>query len=134
MRVVFEPTGPYHRLLEQALVAAGLCGIKVNPRYARRFAEATGELAKTDRIDAALLARMGAALELEARPAKSETLHRLQELGVARQALIKDGIAAVNREQIAANPIIKRQLRARLEADRDPVGGDREGHRETGRR
>lgn len=114
-RIVFEPTGPYHRLLEQALVSAGLCAIKVNPRYARRFAEATGELAKSDRIDAALLARMGAVLELEARPAKSETLHELRELGVARNALIKDRIAAANREHVATNPIIRRHLRARLE-------------------
>jgi transposase len=114
VRVVFEPTGPYHRLFEASLVAAGLEAIKVNPRSSRRFAEATGELAKTDRIDAAILARMGAVLDLEGRLAKTETLHDLRELGVARQALIKDRIAAANREQIAVNPVIKRQLRARL--------------------
>lgn len=113
-RVVFEPTGPYHRLLEASLVAAGIEAVKVNPRSSRRFAEATGELAKTDRIDAAILARMGAVLDLEGRPAKTETLHDLRELGVARQALVKDRIAATNREQIAVNPVIKRQLRARL--------------------
>jgi len=114
VRVVFEPTGPYHRLFEASLVAAGLTAVKVNPRSARRFAEATGTLAKTDRIDAAILARMGAVLDLEGRPAKAETLHNLRELGVARQALVKDRIAATNREQIAVNPVIKRQLRARL--------------------
>ena len=114
VRVVFEPTGPYHRLFEASLVAAGIAAVKVNPRSARRFAEATGELAKTDQIDAAILARMGAVLDLEGRPAKSETLHDLRELGVARQALVKDRIAATNREQIAVNPVIKRQLRARL--------------------
>ena len=114
VRVVFEPTGPYHRLFEASLVAAGIEAVKVNPRSSRRFAEATGELAKTDRIDAAILARMGAALDLEGRPAKTETLHDLRELGVARQALVKDRIAATNREQIAVNPVIKRQLRARL--------------------
>lgn len=114
VRVVFEPTGPYHRLFEASLVAAGIEAVKVNPRSSRRFAEATGELAKTDRIDAAILARMGAVLDLEGRPAKTETLHDLRELGVARQALVKDRIAASNREQIAVNPVIKRQLRARL--------------------
>ena len=71
-RVVFEPTGPYHRAVERALGASGVPFIKVNPRQARRFAEATGKLAKTDRLDAALLARMGSLLELEARPARSE--------------------------------------------------------------
>jgi transposase len=42
---------------------------KVNPRQARRFAEATGNLAKTDALDAAMLTRMGAVLSLEARHA-----------------------------------------------------------------
>lgn len=84
VRIVFEPTGPYHRLFEASLVAAGIKAVKVNPRSARRFAEATGELAKTDRIDAAILAQMGAVLDLEGRPAKTETLHDLRELGVAR--------------------------------------------------
>jgi transposase len=65
-RVVFEPTGPYHRAIERALGVAGVPFVKVNPRQARRFAEATGKLAKTDRLDAVLLARMGALLELEA--------------------------------------------------------------------
>lgn len=114
VRVIFEPTGPYHRIFEASLVAAGIEAVKVNPRSSRRFAEATGELAKTDRIDAAILARMGAVLDLEGRPAKSESLHDLRELGVARQAPVKDRIAATNREQIAVNPVIKRQLRARL--------------------
>ena len=114
---MFEPTGPFHRLFEATLVAAGIEAVKGNPRSARRFAEATGELAKTDRIDAAIRARMGAALDLEGRPLKSETLHDLIELGVARQALVKDASpppTASNRQQIVVNPVIKRQLRARL--------------------
>ena len=57
-RVVFEPTGRYHRAVERALGASGVSFVKVNPRQARRFAEATGKLAKTDRLDAAILARM----------------------------------------------------------------------------
>jgi transposase len=57
-RVVFEPTGPYQRGVERALGASGVPFVKVNPRQARRFAEATGKLAKTDRLDAAMLARM----------------------------------------------------------------------------
>jgi transposase len=114
VRVVFEPTGPYHRLLEQSLTKTGIAIVKVNPRYARRFAEATGELAKTDRIDSALLARMAAVLDLQARPARSEIHHDLRELSVARQALIKDRIAARNREQVAQNGVVKRQLKARL--------------------
>ncbi|MFM7609750.1 MAG: transposase [Alphaproteobacteria bacterium] len=56
-RVVYEPTGRYHRTLERALAAAGMPIAKVNPRQARRFAEATGNLAKTDALDAAMLTR-----------------------------------------------------------------------------
>ena len=67
-RVIFEPIGPYHRAAERALGAAGLACAKVDPRPARRSAEATGKLAKTDHLDAAMLARMGAVLELQARP------------------------------------------------------------------
>jgi transposase len=71
--VVFEPTGPYHRAVERALGASGVPFVKVDPRQARRFAEATGKLAKTDRLDAALLARMGSLRELEARPAEARS-------------------------------------------------------------
>lgn len=71
-RVIFEPTGACHRALEQALAKAGLPAVKVDPRQARRFAEATGKLARTDRLDAAMLARMGALLQLEARPARQD--------------------------------------------------------------
>ena len=114
-RVVFEPTGPYHRALERALGASGVPFVKVNPRQARRFAEATGKLAKTDRLDAAILARMGALLELEARPARSEALLELKELYVAREALVKDRTAAKNRGKALTLSLLKRQNAQRLE-------------------
>ena len=93
-RVVFEPTRPDHRAVERALGASGVPFVKVNPRQARRFAEATGKLAKTDRLDAAILARMGSLLELEARPARSEVLFELKELYLAREVVVKDRTAA----------------------------------------
>ena len=114
-RVVFEPTGPYHRAFERALGAAGVPFVKVNPRQARRFAEATGKLAKTDRLDAAMLARMGAMLELEARPARSEVLLELKELYLAREALVKDRTAAKNRGKVLTLSLLKRQNAQRLE-------------------
>jgi transposase len=113
-RVIFEPTGPYHRAFERALTRAGLPLVKVNPRQARRFAEATGRLAKTDRLDAALLARMGALLELPARPMRSDLLAELSELHHAREALVKDRTAARNRAKILTLPVLKRQNRQRL--------------------
>ena len=113
--VVFEPTGPYHRSLERALVQAGIPAVKVNPRQARRFAEATGQLAKTDRIDAAMLARMGAVLQLQARPAPDAIIVDLQELHLAREALIKDRTAAKNRAKRLTVPMLRRQNAARME-------------------
>ena len=113
-RIVYEPTGPYHRCFEQALAKAGLPLAKVNARQARRFAEAMGKLAKTDRVDALILARMGIALELEARPASSEELNKLKDLHIARQALVKDRTAAKNRGKNLALPLLKRQNAQRL--------------------
>jgi hypothetical protein len=104
-RVVFEPTGPYHRAFERALGAAGVPFVKVNPRQARCFAEAIGKLAKTDRLDAAMVARMGAMLELKTRPPQSEALLELKELHLAREALVKDRTAAKNRGKVLAAPL-----------------------------
>ena len=91
MRIVYEPTGPYHRTIERRLAVGGFALVKVNPRHARRFAEATGRLAKTDRLDAAMLACMGALLDLEARPVRSPVLNDLKDLHMAREALVVYG-------------------------------------------
>ena len=112
--VVFEATGAYHRQLEARLGATGVPQVKVNPRQARRFAEATGRLAKTDRIDAAMLARMGAVLDLAGQAAPGKALLELRELAAARRALIKDRAAAKTRLGVAALPLVRRQLEARL--------------------
>lgn len=114
-RVVFEPTGPYHAAFERALSQRGLPLVKVNPRQARRFAEATGKLAKTDPLDAALLARMGALLQLEARPAPTEALSELRQLHLARAGLIKDRTAAQTRAKVLTLPLLKEQNGERLE-------------------
>ena len=61
--IVFEATGAYHRGLERYLGLAGRSFIRVNPKQARRFAQAIGRLAKTDSVDARMLARMGVAFK-----------------------------------------------------------------------
>jgi transposase len=60
--VLFEATGRYDRHLQHSLAAAGVAYVRVNPMHARAFARATGQLAKTDKIDARLLATMAQAL------------------------------------------------------------------------
>ena len=112
--VVFEPTGPYHRALERAFDVAGVPIAKVNPRQARRFAEATGNLVKTDRVDAVMLARMGELLRLEARPCLSQNMAELKELHVARSALVKDRTATRNRAKTLSIALLKRQSAERL--------------------
>jgi len=82
VRVVYEATGRYHRDMEAALDAAGHALVKVNPGRARRFAQAAGYGAKTDRVDAAMLARMGVVLELEATPVRNESMHEIRELHI----------------------------------------------------
>jgi transposase len=126
-RVVYEPTGYYHRALERALAAAGMPIAKVNPRQARRFAEATGNLAKTDALDAAMLTRMGAVLSLEARPVPSAIINDLRDLRTARNALIKDQVAALTRAKAITLPLLKRHNAARLkqiEAQREAIDAE----------
>ena len=113
-RIVYEPTGRYHREVERRLAAADLPLVKVNPRHARRFCEALGARAKTDRADAAMLARMGAALALQPRTEQSQSLRDLNDLLAARRALVKDRTAAKNRAKGLTLPLLRRQNAARL--------------------
>ena len=112
-RIAFEATATYHRALEAAL-ADWPC-VKLNPERARRFAQATGTLAKTDRIDAMLLARMAATLQPPVRPAQSAEQAQLAELINARDGLVRDRTALKNREKNLTIAILKRQCKQRLE-------------------
>jgi transposase len=112
-RIVFEPTGPYHRALETAL-SGKFPLVKINPLQARRFAEACGTRTKTDAVDARILARMGAALNLEPDAPISESQHVLRDLQVARTALVKERTRLRNRSHVQLNPVLKRQIKARL--------------------
>lgn len=112
-RVVYEPTGPYHRLFEDAF-AGKLPLVKVNPLQARRFAEACGTRAKTDALDARGLARMGAALALEPDAVISQNTRVLKDLQVARTALIKEKTRLRNRGHVHTNAVLKRQTKTRL--------------------
>ena len=78
--IIFEATGAYHRQLERVLCTHIIPFVKVNPKQARRFAQASGKLAKTDRVDCEMLAKMGAALQLMPKPFTAENLYDLKEL------------------------------------------------------
>ena len=113
-RIVYEATGAYHRLLERMLGAKGLPLVKMNPQHTRAFAKAAGRLSKTDRIDAAMLARFGALMTPQIRPIRTDTLDTLCELVAARRALIKDRTATLNRQKSLTIPLLKHQAEQRL--------------------
>ncbi len=122
MRIIFEATGSYHRLLELALGKAGLPAVKINPLQARRFAEATGRRAKTDQVDAAMLARFGATLRPAVPAAKDETIDQLAELLTTRRALVKDRTAAANRGKVLTLGLLKRQSAQHLAQIESQIG------------
>jgi transposase len=113
-RIVYEPTGRFHVGLEQALAGQPL--VKVNPLRARRFAEACGARAKTDAIDARMLARMGAQLALPPDPPASEAMRELRELQTARSGLVRDRIVQIQRRDQATLPLLRRQATTSLRA------------------
>lgn len=112
-RIAYEATGTYHRALEAAL--AGKPCVRLNPERARRFAQATGTIAKTDRIDAAMLARMAATLQPPVRPTRAEKEVLLAELINARDGLVRDRTALKNRQKNLTIAILKRHCKQRLD-------------------
>ncbi len=107
VRIIVEATGGYETAVVVALAAAKLPVIVVNPRQVRDFAKATGELAKTDRIDALLLARYGAAVQPEARPLPDEQSRELTALLTRRRQLVDMLVAEKNRVQGAPKRVRK---------------------------
>lgn len=87
---------------------------KLTPRQARRFAQAIGKLAKTDRVDAGMGAGMGAVLDLSPQTPATSELHDMRELRAARRALIKDQTAARTRLATASAGSVKTILWRRL--------------------
>jgi transposase len=108
--VIFEATGVYDTALHHALGAAGIGFACVNPQRARDFARATGRLAKTDAIDAAMLAQMGQALRLDADPAPDHDRERLALLGKRRDQLVAMRMQEKTRHADASDPAIVADL------------------------
>lgn len=113
---IMEATGKYHRYAHRTLHAWGLAVAVVNPLRSRLFAEAVGALAKTDRIDARLLAIFGESLRLQAMPPAPELLEELQELVFARQAASAQATALANRAGASQTAFVKRELKRLLES------------------
>lgn len=100
-RIVLGATGGYEAPVAAALAAAGLPVAVVNPRQARRFAEATGRLAKTDALDAGALAHFAEAIRPEVRPLPDEATAALAALVARRRQPVEMRAAEANRPGMA---------------------------------
>lgn len=103
--IVVEATGGYERALVAALAAAALPLVVANPRQVRDFAKATGQLAKTDRLDADLLALFAERVRPIPRPLPEPILQQLAALMTRRRQLLDMVTAERNRLEHAAAPI-----------------------------
>jgi transposase len=107
--IVVEASGGWEVPLVAALAAAQLPVAVVNPRQVRKFAEALGRLAKTDRLDAQMLAHFGEAVHPEPRPLPDAQARQLQALMARRRQLIEMLVAEKNRLPLA-HPQLKGDL------------------------
>ena len=87
--IVLEATGGLETKLVSALAVVGLPVVVVNPRQMRDFAKATGKLAKTDAIDADVIAHFGEAIRPKVRPLKDEQTQLLTDLLARRRQLVE---------------------------------------------
>lgn len=95
--IVLEATGGFETLVTATLSAADLPAIVINPRQVRDFAKATGQLAKTDRIDGRVLAHFAAAIDPPVRPVKSAETQHLEALLARRRQIVEMLVAEKNR-------------------------------------
>jgi transposase len=109
--VVLEATGGHERAVTAALAAAGLPVAVVNPRQVRDFAKATGRLAKTDALDAHVLALFAARVQPTPRPLPDAVTRELTALMARRRQLLEMRVAEQNRR-----PSLPAGLRPGLDA------------------
>jgi transposase len=114
VHVVCEASGGYERAVVTALQQAPIAVSVVNPRHARDFARAQGRLAKTDRLDAHVLAQFGQRLQPAATPALSVAQRQLAELVARRQQVQQLRSAEHNRLEHATHPAVRRQVQRHL--------------------
>jgi transposase len=109
--IVIEATGGYERFALFAMQDAGLPVTLVNPRQVRDFAKGIGQLAKTDRLDAAVLAEFAKLVAPAPSEKTSEKQRELESLVVRRRQLIALQVAEQNRSQQTTDKFIQKTLR-----------------------
>jgi transposase len=114
-RVVMEATGGYERKAARELQRRGFHVCVVNPARVRSFAQASACLAKTDRLDAAVLAHFAQVFDPPPAPKPSETEARLAQFASARETLVADKTRLSNQMDLLDNPELERLLADLLE-------------------
>ncbi|MBA2344015.1 MAG: IS110 family transposase [Rubrobacter sp.] len=125
--VVMEATGRYERLAATMLAASSISVAIVNPRQARDFAKAIGQLAKTDKIDAQILSRFARAVEPKASVIPDEQAIALQGILARRRQLIEMLVSEGNRLKMTSLKALAKRIRAHvqwLEKEIERVDGD----------
>ena len=112
--VALEATGGYEIPLAAGLASAGLPVAVVNPRQIRDFARATGSLAKTDVLDARVIALFAEAIRPTARPVPDAQAQALGELMARRRQLVDMLGAELNRRRLLRDRTLQRQLDAHI--------------------
>jgi transposase len=113
--IVLEATGGLEIPVVAALHAAGLPVVVVNPRQVRDFAKALGQLAKTDRLDAQVLAHFAAAIKPPLRPIKSKDEQELDALVSRRGQLVEMLTAEKNRLGSAATDTVREEIKDHID-------------------
>ncbi len=112
--IVLEATGGLEKLIVAELAAAGLPVVVINPKRVRDFAKGIGRLAKTDAIDALVLAQFGSNVKPPLRTLPDENARELQEILARRRQLVGMRTAELNRQQQARSAKVKASLEAVL--------------------
>jgi len=114
-RIVLEATGGLEKPIVSALQAAKLPVVVINPRQIRAFAKAVGQLAKTDRLDARVLAHFAAAVKPPLRLLKSKDEQELEALLARRRQLVDMLIAEKNRRNSATVDLVRDAINEHLD-------------------
>ena len=128
--VAVEATGGYETVVAASLAAVGLPIVVVNPAHVRSFAQALGKRAKTDPIDAAVIARFAEATKPAVRVLPDETTRLLADL-VARRRQIVEMMAAEGQRERRADKRLKKsiaRLRKALEKELAEIDGEIDDH------
>jgi transposase len=124
--VVLEASGGYQRRAVAALTLAGVPVAVVNPARTREFAKALGRLAKTDKVDAAVLAEFAERLRPAARPLPDAQAQQMQELLGRRGQLVGMRTMERNRLGTALGRVVRQSIKAHLEWLDEQIGAAEE--------